>query len=49
MSAEITVELNGAPTTVEVQPHESLRTVLRRAGMMSVKFGSSTGETGAVP
>ena len=43
----ITIELNGVPTTVEVQPHESLRAVLRRAGMMSVKFGSSTGETGA--
>ncbi len=43
----ITIELNGASVTIEAQPHESLRTVLRRAGMMSVKFGSATGETGA--
>ncbi|HSH11586.1 MAG TPA: 2Fe-2S iron-sulfur cluster-binding protein, partial [Ilumatobacter sp.] len=43
----ITFELNGSPLSIDVQPHESLRAVLRRAGMMSVKFGSATGETGA--
>ncbi len=43
----ITIELNGEPTTVDVQPHESLFTVLRRLGMFSVKYGSATGETGA--
>jgi len=46
-STEIAIELNGSSVTVEASPHDSLRTVLRRAGMMSVKFGSSTGETGA--
>ena len=47
MSATIEIELNGAAVTLQTEPHESLRTVLRRAGMFSVKFGSATGETGA--
>lgn len=47
MTQSITIELNGTPTDIEVQVHEPLRTALRRAGMFSVKFGSSTGETGA--
>jgi len=33
--------------TLTINPHESLRTVLRRAGYHSVRFGSDTGETGA--
>jgi putative selenate reductase molybdopterin-binding subunit len=47
MSETIEIDLNGDAVTLETEPHESLRTVLRRAGMFSVKFGSSTGETGA--
>ena len=47
MSGEITITLNGEPTTCAAAPHESLATVLRRAGMFSVKYGSATGETGA--
>ncbi len=43
----ITIELNGQRTAVEVRPHESLFTILRRLGMFSVKYGSGTGETGA--
>ena len=39
--------LNGEPVTLACAPHESLRTVLRRAGLHSVRFGSHTGETGA--
>ena len=42
-----TFELNGENVTVEVQPHDSLFTVLRGLGMFSVKYGSATGETGA--
>ncbi|MGI9646871.1 MAG: (2Fe-2S)-binding protein, partial [Ilumatobacteraceae bacterium] len=45
--SEITITLNGEPTTCTAAPHESLATVLRRAGMFSVKYGSATGETGA--
>ncbi len=47
MSETITITLNGEPTSLAVAPHESLATVLRRAGMFSVKYGSATGETGA--
>ena len=43
----ITIELNGEPTTVSAQPHESLFKILRGLGMFSVKYGSATGETGA--
>ncbi|MDJ0923654.1 MAG: molybdopterin-dependent oxidoreductase [Acidimicrobiia bacterium] len=43
----ITVTLNGTQRTFECQPHESLRTVLRREGFFSVRFGAETGETGA--
>ncbi|MEN8114784.1 MAG: (2Fe-2S)-binding protein, partial [Actinomycetota bacterium] len=43
----ITLTINGAARTLECEPHESLRTVLRRAGLHSVRFGSATGETGA--
>jgi putative selenate reductase molybdopterin-binding subunit len=44
---EITFELNGNTVTTECEPHESLRAVLRREGMFSVKYGSDSGETGA--
>ena len=44
---EISFELNGEQLLTECEPHESLRAVLRRNGMFSVKFGSSSGETGA--
>ncbi len=44
---EVTFDLNGAATTVTVAPHESLRAVLRRLGMFSVRYGSDSGETGA--
>ncbi len=43
----ITIQLNGTPTTVEAQPHDSLFRILRQLGMFSVKYGSATGETGA--
>ncbi|MEN8239824.1 MAG: molybdopterin cofactor-binding domain-containing protein, partial [Actinomycetota bacterium] len=43
----VTLAINGTPRTLECEPHESLRTVLRRAGYYSVRFGSETGETGA--
>ncbi len=43
----ITLTINGTRRTLTCEPHESLRTVLRRAGLHSVRFGSETGETGA--
>jgi putative selenate reductase molybdopterin-binding subunit len=43
----ITITVNGTQRSLECEPHESLRTVLRRAGYHSVRFGSETGETGA--
>ena len=43
----ITLTINGAMRSLTCEPHESLRTVLRRAGLHSVRFGSETGETGA--
>jgi len=43
----ITFELNGEPLTTTVNPGDNLRDILRREGMFSVKFGSSSGETGA--
>jgi putative selenate reductase molybdopterin-binding subunit len=47
MSMTITLTINGSARTLACEPHESLRTVLRRAGYYSVRFGSDTGETGA--
>jgi len=44
---EVTLELNGTRRTMECAPHETLLTVLRREGMVSVRFGSASGETGA--
>jgi len=43
----ITLTINGTRRSLECEPFESLRTVLRRAGLHSVRFGSETGETGA--
>ncbi len=43
----ITLTINGTERHLACEPHESLRTVLRRAGFHSVRFGSGTGETGA--
>ncbi|MBT8217169.1 MAG: molybdopterin-dependent oxidoreductase [Acidimicrobiia bacterium] len=44
---KITLKLNGIERTFACEPHESLKTVLRREGYYSVRFGSETGETGA--
>ena len=43
----VSFELNGIPVDVDVAAHETLRDLLRRLGMKSVRFGSSSGETGA--
>ena len=43
----VTLTINGVERTLPCEPHESLRTVLRRAGLHSVRFGSHSGETGA--
>ena len=43
----VTLTINGVERTLVCEPHESLRTVLRRAGFHSVRFGSHSGETGA--
>ena len=43
----ITLTINGTKVDLECRPHDSLRTVLRKAGYHSVRFGSETGETGA--
>ena len=47
MTLDVTFELNGAPVTVDVEPHHTLRETLRRLGMFSVHYGSDSGETGA--
>ncbi|MYA40691.1 MAG: (2Fe-2S)-binding protein, partial [Gemmatimonadetes bacterium] len=47
MTIEVTFELNGAPVTVAVEPHHTLRETLRDLGMFSVHYGSDSGETGA--
>ena len=47
MTIDVTFELNGAPATLAVEPHHTLREALRRLGMFSVHFGSDSGETGA--
>ncbi len=47
MAADVTFELNGAPVTVAVEPHHTLREALRSLGMFSVHYGSDSGETGA--
>ncbi len=44
---DITFTLNGDTVSATVAPYEVLRDLLRHLGMMSVKFGSSDGVTGA--
>ena len=43
----ITIELDGTPRTLTVEPHLTLLRALRNEGIWSVRFGSDTGETGA--
>ena len=43
----INLVVNGEEHDLVCEPHESLKTVLRREGFYSVRFGSETGETGA--
>ena len=43
----ISLVINGDGYDLVCEPHESLKTVLRREGFYSVRFGSETGETGA--
>ncbi len=43
----ITVTLNGAATDIECEPYDTLLHALRAQGMVSVRYGSDTGETGA--
>ncbi|MFQ5556741.1 MAG: molybdopterin-dependent oxidoreductase [Acidimicrobiales bacterium] len=44
---EIELTLNGSPRSLVVEPHDTLLAALRAQGMVSVRFGSDTGETGA--
>ena len=44
---DVQFTLNGAPRRIECAPGDTLLAVLRREGCFSVRFGSSTGETGA--
>jgi putative selenate reductase molybdopterin-binding subunit len=44
---KINVTINGKQKTIQCGPEEILRSVLRREGYFSVRFGSDTGETGA--
>ncbi|MBT5579615.1 MAG: molybdopterin-dependent oxidoreductase [Acidimicrobiaceae bacterium] len=43
----VTIELNGEAVISSILPNENLRDFLRRHGILSVRFGSSSGETGA--
>ena len=44
---EVSIRLNGNNQTFECEVHDTLLTLLRREGMASVRFGSTSGETGA--
>lgn len=44
---KIDLRVNGIDRSFDCAPHESLRAVLRREGLFSVRFGAETGETGA--
>ena len=44
---EISFELNGVHTNIDCETHEMLLDALRNEGMASVRFGSTSGETGA--
>ncbi|GAB4478202.1 MAG: molybdopterin-dependent oxidoreductase [Anaerolineae bacterium] len=43
----ITFRLNGEDTELEVRPGQTLLSALRQHGMMGIKFGDETGDTGA--
>jgi putative selenate reductase molybdopterin-binding subunit len=43
----VTITLNGRALELDCAPGETLLALLRRAGCISVRFGSETGETGA--
>jgi len=43
----IELTINGRPHDVDCAPSDSLRTVLRREGYFSVRFGAETGEAGS--
>ena len=44
---KISFTLNEKNLTVDVELYETLLHLLRRKGMISVRYGSDTGETGA--
>lgn len=44
---DISFTLNGTETTLTVEPFDTLLAALRRHGLVSVRYGSDTGETGA--
>ncbi|MDH3681672.1 MAG: molybdopterin-dependent oxidoreductase [Acidimicrobiia bacterium] len=46
-TVEVSFTLNGAARAIEVEPHETALSLLRREGLASVRYGSDTGETGA--
>ncbi len=43
----VKIEVNGREHSVECEPFESLRSLLRREGYFSVRFGAETGEAGS--
>jgi len=43
----VTLHINGRDEEINARPSDILRDALRRAGYVSVRFGSQTGETGA--
>lgn len=43
---ELSLELNGEQRTLVIEPHDTLLDVLRGVGLVSVRRGSDTGETG---
>src|SRR5690606_36596862 len=43
----VTLHINGRDEEINALPSDILRDALRRAGYVSVRFGSQTGETGA--
>ena len=44
---KVSLRLNGVARKFECDVHDTLLTLLRREGMVSVRFGSTSGETGA--
>ena len=44
---KVSLRLNGVARRFECDVHDTLLTLLRREGMVSVRFGSTSGETGA--